>query len=133
MQPDYVLHGDQQCDHAFPRYPPPACRRAPGEKSETQVVDRKVWTFDGRGVYLPIQMEYTRSVQGPTDVFSKGSWYWHKWDHSICDTGEVVSLRTLARRSESVLLLNMGPSHDGLLRPEDEALLRRLEEIRQEG
>ncbi len=131
LQPDCTVINNATTH--FPGIPLWPVDARPGEKSETQAVDRKVWTFDGHDVYLPMQMEYTLSVQGPTGVFSDGSWYWHAWDHSARDIGEVVSLRALAQRSASVLLLNVGPSREGLLRPEDEALLRRLGEIRQEG
>lgn len=88
--------------------------------------DRVVWTIDGQDVFLPMQMEFTLSAQGRDPIFADGNWFWHEWDHSVRTDAELLGLRRQAHDAGRVLLLNVGPSSRGTLRPEDVGALTRL-------
>jgi alpha-L-fucosidase len=79
---------------------------------------QKIWRWNDADHYLPMQMETTLSQKGP-DPFPEGSWFWHEWDHTVASKQQILGWLDDARRSESVLLLNAGPSRFGKLREED--------------
>lgn len=87
--------------------------------------DVKVWDWLNGKVYLPLQIETTMSVKG-NEQFKSGNWFWHEWDHSVASKDTVLNYLKVAKEMEANLLLNCGPTTDGLLRPVDESVLRSL-------
>jgi alpha-L-fucosidase len=87
--------------------------------------DQKVWDWLNGKVYLPLQIETTMSVKG-NQQFKSGNWFWHEWDHSVANREVILGYLEIARQMEANLLLNCGPMANGLLRPEDETILRSL-------
>lgn len=96
-----------------------------GEKYTQVAQDQKVWNWLGKDQYFPLQIETTLSVKG-NDRFQSGNWFWHEWDHSVLTKDEIKNYLSIAGKMEANLLLNAGPSPDGLLRPEDEKVLKSL-------
>jgi len=58
--------------------------------------------------------------------FPSGNWFWHDWDHSVMSKEEVLNYLNIANTSKANLLLNVGPTNLGVLREEDEQILRNL-------
>ena len=110
----------------FPGRPLYPCDARPGEKATTGEPDCKVWTCDGREVYLPLQVETTLSQKGPKGFFESGSWFWHDWDHTVASRDQILDWLDKAEAKEAVLLLNCGIMASGRMRPEDELALRGL-------
>jgi alpha-L-fucosidase len=65
------------------------------------------------------------SVKG-NERFKSGNWFWHEWDHSVASKETILNYLTVAKKMDANLLLNVGPSDKGLLRPEDEKVLNEL-------
>jgi alpha-L-fucosidase len=97
-----------------------------GEKATEVRPDKKVWEFLGKKQYLPLQIETTMSQKGPKGQFQSGSWFWHEWDKSSASVDQVKGWLKIAEQMQANLLLNCGPSPEGLLRPEDEKVLLSL-------
>jgi alpha-L-fucosidase len=87
--------------------------------------DRKIWTWLGKDVYMPLQIETTMSTKG-NQRFPSGNWFWHEWDHSVLSKEEVIDYLGKAKASNANLLLNVGPNNLGVLREEDEQILQNL-------
>jgi len=88
--------------------------------------DRKVWSWLGKDIYLPLQIESTMSTQG-NQRFPSGNWFWHEWDKSVRSKEEILENLKMAKNSEANLLLNVGPTNKGVLREEDEIVLQSLQ------
>jgi alpha-L-fucosidase len=97
-----------------------------GEKATGLGGDQKVWSFEGKDYYLPLQIETTLSQWGPPGPFANGGWFWHEGDHSCASLEQLRSWMKKARDLDAVLLLNSGVMASGRLRPEEEAVLRAL-------
>jgi alpha-L-fucosidase len=110
----------------FPGLPLFPCDARPGEKAQELGEDRKVWEYQGREVYLPLQIETTLSQKGPEGKFQSGSWFWHDWDHTVASQEQIRSWLKTAESLDAVLLLNAGPMANGKLRPEDYQALTSL-------
>ncbi len=123
LQPDCLVLNNST--RVFPGLPllPVDVRNA--EKGQDMEEDRKVWQWLGEDLYLPLQIETTLSQKG-TGKFLDGYWYWHKGDNSIAKRWKANNWRRNAEKLKANLLLNVGPSVNGKLRPEDEKLLLRL-------
>jgi alpha-L-fucosidase len=98
-----------------------------GERYVNFEQDRKIWTWLGQQVFVPLQIEITMSTKG-NQRFPEGNWFWHEWDHSFLPKEKVKQYLDFARKQEANLLLNVGPGPDGRLRKEDEAVLTTLNE-----
>lgn len=85
------------------------------------------WEWLGQQVYLPLQIEMTLSQKGH-GAFEDGNWYWHRSDSSVAKKWRVKSWRNKAEKMNANLLLNVGPSPSGKLRPEDEKILLKIRE-----
>jgi alpha-L-fucosidase len=96
-----------------------------GEKYTTVAQDQKIWNWLGKDIYLPLQIETTMSVKG-NEQFKSGNWFWHEWDHSVASKETIRNYLDVSRNMQANLLLNVGPSDKGLLRPEDEKVLSGL-------
>lgn len=96
-----------------------------GEKYKSFEEDRKIWNWLGKDVYVPLQIETTMSTKG-NQRFPSGNWFWHEWDHSVLTKEEIQSYLGKAGTAGANLLLNVGPTNEGILRPEDEAVLKNL-------
>lgn len=122
-QPDCMVMNNSTT--AYPGVPLFPVDVRSGEKYTKVVEDRKLWSWLGKDVYLPMQIETTMSSKG-NEKFPSGNWFWHEWDRSVLSTRQIHSHLDVARRMEANLLLNVGPSDRGLLRPEDERTLMSL-------
>jgi len=121
-QPDCLVMNNTTTE--FPGIPLMPVDARCGEKATGLGGDRKVWEFDGRHVYLPLQIETTLSQWGPPGPFANGGWFWHEGDHS-CASLETLSVwKEKARELDAVLLLNSGVMASGELRPEEIAAHR---------
>jgi len=96
-----------------------------GEKYTKVAEDQKIWKWLGKDMYLPLQIETTMSVQG-NKRFKSGNWFWHEWDHSVASKKRILNYLEVAGKMQANLLLNVGPSAEGTLRPEDERALNEL-------
>ena len=96
-----------------------------GEKYTKVAEDQKIWNWLGKDIYLPLQIETTMSVKG-NKRFKSGNWFWHEWDHSVASKETILNYLEVSKKMEANLLLNVGPSPEGLLRPEDEKALNEL-------
>ncbi len=99
-----------------------------GEKYSEVVNDQKVWNWLGEDKYFPLQIETTMSVKGD-EKFPSGNWFWHEWDHSVRPVDEIKKILNDASSMQANLLLNVGITNEGLLRPEDENQLLRLRQV----
>ena len=123
LQPDaLVMNNATTAFRGVPLHPVDA---RSGEKATEQTEDRKVWRFNNRDLYLPLQIETTLSRQG-AEQFTSGSWFWHEGDHSVAERSLILEWLGTANHLEANLLLNAGPMASGKLRPEDERALRTL-------
>jgi alpha-L-fucosidase len=95
------------------------------EKGQNMENDQPVWDWLGEPVYLPLQIETTLSMKGK-GKFLDGNWYYHQGDRSIAKRWQVNSWRRKAEKINANLLLNVGPTPGGRLRPEDEKLLLKI-------
>jgi alpha-L-fucosidase len=73
-----------------------------------------------------LQIETTMSVKG-NEQFKSGNWFWHEWDQSVASKETILNYLDVSRNMQANLLLNVGPSDKGLLRPEDEKILSGLQ------
>ncbi len=112
---------------AFPGLPLLPVDGRNAEKGVDTEEDEPVWAWLGDETYLPLQIETTLSQKGQGN-FLDGNWYWHKWDKSVAKKWQVNTWRKRAEKLKANLLLNVGPSISGSLRPEDEKLLSKLSE-----
>ena len=96
-----------------------------GEKYTKVTEDQKIWNWLGKDMYFPLQIETTMSVKG-NERFKSGNWFWHEWDHSVASKATILNYLEVSKRIKGNLLLNVGPSDKGLLRPEDEKALNEL-------
>ncbi len=111
---------------AFPGVPLHPVDIRSGEKYTEVHEDRKVWNWLGKDVYLPLQIETTMSVKGD-EKFPSGNWFWHEWDKSILAKEQIQQYLKVADSMQANLLLNVGISDKGTLRPEDESTLLTLQ------
>jgi len=124
LQPDCMVMNNATTD--FPGVPLFPCDIRSGEKATGTAEDRKIWNFAGKDQYLPLQIETTMSQQGKDKMFSSGSWFWHEWDHSSASVEMIEGWLEKSKSLNANLLLNVGPSNKGKLRPEDEKVLLAL-------
>ncbi len=124
-QPDCLVMNNTTTE--FPGLPLFPVDARCGEKATALGGDRKVWTWQERETYLPLQIETTLSQWGPPGPFANGGWFWHDGDHSCATPDQVVDWKAKARDLDAVLLLNSGVMASGELRPEEIALHRILE------
>lgn len=122
-QPDCMIMNNSTT--AYPGVPLFPVDVRSGEKYTEVVEDRKVWPWLGREVYLPLQIETTLSTKG-NEQFPSGNWFWHAWDRSVLSREQIHNYLDVAQAMQANLLLNVGPSDRGLLRPEDERTLHKL-------
>ena len=123
IQPDcLVMNNSTSSYKGVPLFPVDA---RTGERYINLENDRKIWNWLGKDIYMPLQIETTMSTQG-NQRFPSGNWYWHDWDHSVLTKEEVLDHLEKAKAAQANLLLNVGPDYLGKLRPEDEELLRNL-------
>lgn len=124
LQPDCLVMNNSTT--AYPGVPLFPVDIRSGEKyTKPNPNDKKVWTWLGKDVYLPLQIETTMSVKGDKK-FPSGNWFWHAWDHSVLSKAQIQQYLKTAQAMEANLLLNCGPSDMGKLRPEDERALLSL-------
>jgi hypothetical protein len=123
LQPDCLVMNNSTS--AYPGVPLHPVDIRSGEKYTEVAEDQKVWDWLGRDVYLPLQIETTLSVKG-NERFKSGNWFWHEWDHSVASRDKLLNYLAVAEKMQANLLLNAGPSDQGLLRPEDEKALKEL-------
>jgi alpha-L-fucosidase len=125
-QPDCLVMNNTTTE--FPGIPLfPVDARA-GEKATALGGDRKIWEFEGKPLYLPLQIETTLSQWGPPGPFANGGWFWHEGDHSCASIEQLHSWKKKAEEFDAVLLLNSGVMASGQLRPEEQAVHRALGE-----
>jgi alpha-L-fucosidase len=123
IQPDcLVMNNSTSSYKGVPLFPVDA---RTGERYTDLENDRKIWSWLGNDIYMPLQIETTMSTQG-NNRSPAGNWYWHEWDHSVLSKEEVLLYLEKAKAAQANLLLNVGPDYLGKLRPEDEELLRTL-------
>jgi alpha-L-fucosidase len=96
-----------------------------GERYNNLGEDRKIWNWLGKEVYVPLQIETTMSTKG-NQRSPAGNWFWHKWDNSVLSKEEILDNKNKANSVKANLLLNVGPTNLGMLRKEDERILRGL-------
>lgn len=123
LQPDCLVMNNSTS--AYPGVPLHPVDIRSGEKYTKVAQDQKVWNWLGKDVYLPLQIETTLSVKG-NERFKSGNWFWHEWDHSVASKDTLLNYLRVAEKMQANLLLNAGPSDQGLLRPEDEKALKEL-------
>ncbi len=123
-QPDCLVMNNTTTE--FPGLPLFPVDARCGEKATSLGGDRKVWEYEGRQVYLPLQIETTLSQQGPPGPFANGGWFWHEGDHSCATLDQLLSWKKKAAELDAVLLLNSGVMASGELRPEERAIHRQL-------
>ncbi|MGK7395900.1 MAG: alpha-L-fucosidase [Candidatus Cyclobacteriaceae bacterium M3_2C_046] len=123
LQPDCLVMNNSTT--AYPGVPLHPVDIRSGEKYMEVKEDQKIWQWLGKDIYLPLQIETTMSAKG-NDQFPSGNWFWHKWDHSVRSKEEIMKLLAVADKMGANLLLNVGPSDKGKLRPEDVAILSKL-------
>jgi alpha-L-fucosidase len=124
LQPDCMVMNNATT--AFPGVPLHPVDARSGEKATDKTADRKVWHFNARDLYLPLQIETTLSQKGPEGQFETGSWFWHPWDDTVASREQILEWLRTAERLEANLLLNAGPMANGKLRPQDERALLTL-------
>ncbi len=125
-QPDCLVMNNTTTE--FPGLPLFPVDARCGEKATALGGDRKVWNFDGKDIYLPLQIETTLSQWGPPGPFANGGWFWHEGDHSCATVDQLQSWKQKAADLDAVLLLNSGVMASGELRPEERAVHRALGE-----
>ncbi len=122
-QPDCMVMNNSTS--AYPGVPLFPVDVRSGEKYTQVAKDQKIWNWLGKDVYLPLQIETTMSSQG-NEKFPSGNWFWHDWDQSVKSKETILNYLRVAEAMDANLLLNVGPSDRGLLRPEDERTLNSL-------
>ncbi len=124
LQPNCIVMNNSTTEYpGVPLHPVDARN---GEKfTDSGVLDRNIWTWLGKEIFLPLQIETTLSVKG-NDQFPKGNWFWHEWDHSVLTPSQIKNLLAIAQQMEANLLLNAGITDKGRLRQEDEWALLHL-------
>ncbi|MBC8155831.1 MAG: alpha-L-fucosidase, partial [Bacteroidetes bacterium] len=120
IQPDCLVMNNSTT--SYPGVPLHPVDIRSGEKYTQPVADQKVWTWLGRELYLPMQIETTMSTKG-SKQFPSGNWFWHEWDHSVASKEKIQGWLRVAGQMQANLLLNVGPMASGKLRPEDESAL----------
>ncbi len=125
IQPDCMVMNNSTS--AYPAVPLHPVDIRSGEKYITVKNDQKTWNWLGEEIYLPLQIETTMSVKG-NEKFPTGNWFWHEWDTSVRPKKEIVELLKVADKMDANLLLNVGVSSEGKLRPVDENTLMSLQE-----
>ncbi|WP_194774821.1 alpha-L-fucosidase [Pararhodonellum marinum] len=124
LQPDCLIMNNATT--AYPGVPLHPVDIRSGEKYTEPVSDQKIWTWQGRDIYLPMQIETTMSTKG-NKQFPSGNWFWHEWDHSVASKSQIHKWLDTSRKMQANLLLNVGPMDTGKLRPEDVAVLSSLQ------
>ncbi|MBR9999233.1 MAG: alpha-L-fucosidase [Cyclobacteriaceae bacterium] len=125
MQPDcHIFLNSTRAFLGLPLFPVDG-RNA--EKGIDIEINNPVWDWLGEKKYLPLQIEMTLSQKGQ-DEFEDGNWFWHRSDSSVAKKWRVNSWRNKAEKMNANLLLNVGPSTSGKLRPEDEKILLKIRE-----
>jgi alpha-L-fucosidase len=119
-QPDCLVMNNTTTE--FPGIPLFPVDARCGEKATALGGDRKVWEFEGREVYLPLQIETTLSQKGPPGPFANGGWFWHEGDHSCATLDQLAAWKRKASELDAVLLLNSGVMASGEIRPEEQAI-----------
>lgn len=126
LQPGCLLMNNSTT--AYPGVPLHPVDIRSGEKYTEVAADRKVWNWLGEELYSPLQIETTMSVKG-NEQFPSGNWFWHEWDHSVRPVEDIRKILNVAGSMQANLLLNVGITPEGLLRPEDEQELMKLGEV----
>ena len=122
-QPDCMVMNNSTS--AYPGVPLFPVDVRSGEKYTQVAKDQKIWNWLGKDVYVPLQIETTMSSRG-NEKFPSGNWFWHDWDQSVKSKETILNYLRVADEMDANLLLNVGPSDRGLLRPEDERTLNSL-------
>jgi alpha-L-fucosidase len=125
LQPDCLVFLNST--RAFPGLPLLPVDGRNAEKGIDIEENVTVWNWLGEKKYLPLQVEMTLSQKGH-GAFEDGNWYWHRSDNSVAKRWRVNSWRNRAEKMNANLLLNVGPSPEGKLRPEDEKILLKIRE-----
>lgn len=123
LQPDCLVMNNSTT--AYPGVPLHPVDIRSGEKYTSVAEDQKVWNWLGEDIYLPLQIETTMSVKGDKR-FPSGNWFWHEWDKSVLEKEKILNYLSVAEAMKANLLLNVGPSDQGLLREVDERTLKAL-------
>ncbi|MEQ8706406.1 MAG: alpha-L-fucosidase [Phaeodactylibacter sp.] len=123
LQPDCLVMNNSTT--AYPGVPLHPVDIRSGEKYTEVAEDQKVWNWLGKDRYLPLQIETTMSTKG-NKKFPSGNWFWHEWDKSVLEKKKILHYLSVAQKMEANLLLNVGPSDQGLLREVDEQTLKGL-------
>lgn len=89
-----------------------------GERGNSETQNNKIWKFDNKERYLPLQIE---------DILSRKNWFYHKGDTTVKTIAEIKALLQEAERMDANFLLNVGPMENGKLRPEDVDVLINLQ------
>jgi len=89
--------------------------------------DKSIWNWLGNDVFVPLQIETTMSTKG-NQKFPEGNWFWHAWDQSVMEKEEILNLKEKANEVNANLLLNVGPTAEGILREQDQISLTKLYE-----
>lgn len=124
LQPECMVMNNSTT--AYPGVPLHPVDIRSGEKYTEVKDDQKIWSWLGEEVYLPLQIETTMSIKG-NKKFPSGNWFWHKNDTSVRSKESIMKLLDVAGKMEANLLLNVGISDKGLLRPEDKSTLENLD------
>lgn len=123
LQPNCLVMNNSTT--AYPGVPLHPVDIRSGEKYIEVAADKKVWRWLGEDIYLPLQIETTMSTTG-NERFPSGNWFWHADDHSVRSKENILQLLDVAGNMQANLLLNVGISDKGLLRPEDTRVLSSL-------
>ena len=123
LQPDCLVMNNSTT--AYPGVPLHPVDIRSGEKATKVMDDQKIWDWLGEKKYMPLQIETTLSQKG-AERFKSGSWFWHEWDDSVASPSQIKEWLAIADKMEANLLLNAGPSPQGLLRPQDYKALMEL-------
>ena len=124
LQPDCMVMNNATTEYpGLPLFP---CDIRSGERATDTAQDPKIWKWLGQDTYLPLQIETTMSRSSKDKMFASGSWFWHKDDKTVVTVEQIEEWLLKAKELQANLLLNVGPSNEGLLRKEDVDTLKAL-------
>lgn len=123
LQPDCIVMNNSTT--AYPGVPLHPVDARCGEKATGLKRNQNEWTWLGKKIFLPMQIETTMSVKGDKR-FPSGNWFWHEWDHSVATKAQVEEWKAAAQKIGANLLINCPISDKGLLRTEDVEVLGSL-------
>lgn len=116
IQPDcMIMNNSTSSYHGVPLFPVDARN---GQRYLNLANDNSNWKWLGKDVFVPLQIETTMSTKG-NQKFPEGNWFWHDWDQSVMEKEEILELKEKAKAVNANLLLNVGPTAEGVLREQD--------------